>query len=142
MTTSITYSLISTDLQQTDDEDEMYGADYWNDDNIIANGLSIIGPLQLEADSVGKSDILDAILRDQDLAALYAAGQPEPKPGIPIVPTSIVALVKITWIHSWSPEGEEWDVYFNLVRIFQQDQFQDALAAMAPQKAATQPAPA
>ena len=142
MTTSITYSLISTDLQQTDDEDEMYGADYWNHDNIIANGLSIIGPLQVEADEIGIADILDSILRNQDLAALYAAGQPEPRPGFVVMPTTIIALVKITWIHSWSPEGEEWDVEYDLVQIFQQDQFEDALSAMAPQKAATQPAPA
>ena len=141
MTTQTAYSLIAIELEQTDDEEKMPWADYWNG-NITANALGIIGPLQVEADNVGKPDILDAILKDQDLAALYAAGQPEPKPGVPISPTAIVALVKITWIHSWSPEGEEWDVEYDLVRIFQRDQFEDTLAAMAPQKAATQPAPA
>ena len=139
MSTHTAYSLMAIELEQTDDEEKQIDADYW-DNGIAANGFGIIGPLQLEADSVGKSDILDAILRDQDLAALYAAGQPEPKPGIPIVPTSIVALVKITWIHSWSPEGEEWDVEYDPVRFFQQDQFQDTLAALAPQKTTTQPA--
>ena len=140
MTTHITYGLMGIELKQTDDEDEMCSADYWNDGDIVASALGIIGPLQYEADEIGRANILDAILRDQDLAALYAAGQPEPKPGIPIVPTSIVALVKITWELSWSPEGEEWDVYFNPVRFFQQDQLQDTLAALAPQKPTTQPA--
>ena len=140
MTTQTAYSLIAIELEQTDDENKLPWADYWNG-NFTANGLGIIGPLQVEADNVGKPGILDTILKDQDLAALYAAGQPEPKPGVPTTPTTIVALVKITWIHSWSPEGEEWDVEYDLVRIFQQDQFEDALAAMAPQKATTQPAP-
>ena len=139
MTTHITYSLMAIELEQTDDEEKQIDADYW-DNGIAANGFGIIGPLQLEADSVGKSDILDAILRDQDLAALYAAGQPEPKPGIVVTPTTIVALVKITWIHSWSPEGEDWDVYYDVVRFFQENEFKDALAALAPQKPTTQPA--
>ena len=141
MTTQTAYSLMAVELEQYDDENKLPWADYWNG-NITANGLGIIGPLQVEADNVGKPDILDAILKDQDLAALYTAGQPEPRLGFVVTPTTIVALVKITWIHSWSPEGEEWDVEYDLVRIFQQDQFEDALAAMAPQKATTQPAPA
>jgi len=141
MTTQTAYSLMAIKLEQTDNEEKTPWVDYRNG-NITADGLGIIGPLQIEADNVGKPDILDTILKDQDLPALYCAGQPEPRPDFVVMPTTIIALVKITWIHSWSPEGEEWDVEYDLVRIFQQDQLQDTLAAMAPQKAATQPTPA
>ena len=136
------YSLMSIELKKTDDEDKKLDADYWNDGDIVANTLGIVGPLQYDADQIGNPDILDAVLYKQNLTALYEAGQYEPKPGIPIMPTVIAALVETDWYHSSSPEGEEWDTEYKTLSFFQANELHKALAAMAPQKAATQPAPA
>ena len=138
MSTHTAYSLIAFELQRDDTDSSTTYADIWYDD-IAATTTGIIGPLQLEANEIGKADILEALIGTQDLRALYDAGQPEPQPNIVIMPTVVVALVKITWTHTNTPEGEDFDVYYDVVRFFQENEFKDALAAMVPPKATSQP---
>lgn len=112
--------------------DELYSDADLTREGIDASVSGIVGPLQYEADEVGKHDVLDAVLDGVDLSGLYTEAAALLPSGWADRTVSVYALVRVVWTTDDTPEGHFIDCDLQLGSLLHQNDLQSALLAMLP----------